>query len=387
MFDKGHLDFHFPLFTTSLHMLVQFCLSTTVLFFVPSLRPSHLSQPYTRLSANPLPSDDIDLGKSKPVVTSLFWLTRLLPCGVATSLDIGLGNTSLRYITLTFLTMCKSSSLAFVLLFAFLFGLETPSYKLILIIATMTVGVVMMVAGEADFKPLGFALVIASSFFSGFRWGLTQILLLRHPATSNPFATLFFLSPIMFVSLITIATFAEGPSALFAGFATLAEKKGSIVSILLLLFPGCLAFCMTTSEYSLLQRTNVVTLSICGIFKEVVTITAAEMVYHDPLTPINVSGLLITIGSIASYNYLKITKMRAEARREVAMGNSGPDSPVGGAGRRRSSVGLLDEADEERARLFTGEQSRSLPADPKLLPGTDRGGGTPSPPKRQQDFE
>jgi solute carrier family 35, member C2 len=362
-------------------MIVQFCLSTLVLFFVPSLRPSQLSQPYARLPASPHPSDELDAGKAKPVITPTFWFTRLLPCGTATSLDIGLGNTSLRYITLTFFTMCKSSSLGFVLIFAFLFRLETPSYKLILIIAAMTVGVVMMVAGEADFKPLGFALVIASSFFSGFRWGLTQILLLRHPATSNPFATLFFLSPIMFVSLICIATFAEGPTALSAGLSELADKKGSLMSVLLLLFPGCLAFCMTTSEYSLLQRTNVVTLSICGIFKEVVTITAAEMVYHDPLTPINVSGLLITIGSIASYNYLKITKMREEARREVARGVLGPDSPGGGGGRRRSSVGLLDEADDE------GEPTRSLSTDPKLPVGNEGRGGTPSPPKRQQDLE
>jgi len=362
-------------------MIVQFSLSTLVLFFVPSLRPSQLSQAYARLPSSPKPSDELDAGKAKPVITPMFWLTRLLPCGTATSLDIGLGNTSLRYITLTFLTMCKSSSLAFVLIFAFLFRLETPSYKLILIIATMTVGVVMMVAGEADFKPLGFALVIASSFFSGFRWGLTQILLLRHPATSNPFATLFFLSPIMFVSLVCIATFAEGPTALLTGLSELAQKKGSLMSVVLLLFPGCLAFCMTTSEYSLLQRTNVVTLSICGIFKEVVTITAAEMVYHDPLTPINVSGLLITIGSIASYNYLKITKMREEARREVAMGGLGPDSPGVGGGRRRSSVGLLDEADDE------GEPARSLSADPKLLAGNEGRGGTPSPPKRQQDLE
>jgi solute carrier family 35, member C2 len=381
MFDKGHLDFHFPLYTTSLHMIVQFCLSTLVLFFVPSLRPSQLSQAYERLPTSPNPSDELDAGKAKPVITPKFWLTRLLPCGTATSLDIGLGNTSLRYITLTFLTMCKSSSLAFVLIFAFLFGLETPSYKLILIIATMTVGVVMMVAGEADFKPLGFALVIASSFFSGFRWGLTQILLLRHPATSNPFATLFFLSPIMFVSLVCIATFAEGPTALLTGLGELAEKKGSLMSVLLLLFPGCLAFCMTSSEYSLLQRTNVVTLSICGIFKEVVTITAAEMVYHDPLTPINVSGLLITIGSIASYNYLKITKMREEARREVARGGLGSDSPRGEGGRRRSNVGLLDETDDE------GEPARSLSTDPKLLAGNEVRGGTPSPPKRQQDLE
>lgn len=282
--------------------------------------------------------------------------------------------------------MCKSSSLAFVLLFAFLFRLETPSYKLILIIATMTIGVVMMVAGEADFKPLGFALVIASSFFSGFRWGLTQILLLRHPATSNPFATLFFLSPIMFVSLLTIAIFAEGPIAVIAGFSELAAKKGIVISVLLLLFPGCLAFCMTTSEYSLLQRTNVVTLSICGIFKEVVTITAAEFVYHDPLTPINVSGLLITIGSIASYNYLKITKMREEARREVALSAPGTEVSANRRGKRRSSLSDLDEVDDERAHLFAGEPTTSLSTESNLLLGGERG-GTPSPPKRQQDIE
>jgi solute carrier family 35, member C2 len=414
MFDGGHLDFHFPLYTTSIHMLVQFGLTSIVLFLVPSLRPTPNSQSYQRSLANATPLDpDHDLDapdKVKAIVTPFFWLTRLLPCGTATSLDIGLGNTSLRYITLTFLTMCKSSSLAFVLLFAFIFKLESPSYKLIVIIAAMTVGVVMMVAGEADFNPLGFGLVIASSFFSGFRWGLTQILLLRHPATSNPFATLYFLAPIMFVSLITIASFAEGPGPLLAGLSELAAKKGTAVSILLLIFPGCLAFCMTTSEYSLLQRTNVVTLSICGIFKEVVTIMAAEVTYHDPLTLINVSGLLITIGSIASYNYLKIRKMREEARRDLVAGVTGSLSQAdgvwggrrGGRRRRRSSVGSLEgtdaghdgdeEADDtedagEGDRLFAGGQPRSLSADPRTLRGSDHRAVTPSPPKRQQDLE
>ena len=75
------------------------------------------------------------------------------------------------------LAMCKSSALAFVLLFAFIFRLETPSIKLILIIATMTIGVIMMVAGETAFNILGFILIISSAFFSGFRWALTQILL------------------------------------------------------------------------------------------------------------------------------------------------------------------------------------------------------------------
>ena len=89
------------------------------------------------------------------------------------------------------------------------------------------------------------------------------------------------------------------------------------MGVLLLLFPGMIAFCMMSAEYALLKRTSVVTLSICGIFKEVLTITASQMVYHDPLTPVNVSGLVVTIGSIAAYNWIKVRKMRRAAREEV----------------------------------------------------------------------
>ena len=213
--------------------------------------------------------------------------------------------------------MCKSSSLAFVLSFAFLFRLEKPTIKLVVIIATMTVGVIMMVAGEAEFNALGFALVMSAAFFSGFRWSLTQILLLRSPATSNPFSSIFYLAPVMFLSLAIIAIPVEGFSELAAGLAKLTGDRGVFMGICILLFPGLLAFSMTASEFALLQRTSVVTLSICGIFKEVVTISAAGIVFHDPLTPINISGLLITIASIAAYNYIKITKMRQEQRLEA----------------------------------------------------------------------
>ncbi|KAL1966919.1 hypothetical protein VTN77DRAFT_3663 [Rasamsonia byssochlamydoides] len=312
MFSDDAVVFPFPLFTTSLHMVVQFILSALLLYFIPSLRPRHPTTPMGAASIFGTGTAD-----TNPVMTKFFYATRLVPCGGATSLDVGLGNMSLKFISLTFLTMCKSSALAFVLLFAFVFRLEAPSIKLIIIIATMTIGVIMMVAGETAFNALGFALVIASAFFSGFRWALTQILLLRHPATSNPFSTLFFLTPVMFLSLIAIALAVEGPAEIAQGLGALAEARGPITGILLLIFPGILAFCMISSEFALLKRSSVVTLSICGIFKEVVTISAAGVVFHDKLTPVNVSGLIITIGSIAAYNYMKISKMRRDARREL----------------------------------------------------------------------
>jgi solute carrier family 35 protein C2 len=95
MFDEERLNFPFPLFTTSMHMIVQFCLAGLVLYFIPSLRPgaSHNSDAgRSRHETEPHSS-----GMSK-----MFYLTRIAPCGVATGLDIGLGNTSLKFISLTF---------------------------------------------------------------------------------------------------------------------------------------------------------------------------------------------------------------------------------------------------------------------------------------------
>ncbi|KAJ5783626.1 uncharacterized protein N7518_009303 [Penicillium psychrosexuale] len=319
MFSENDVVFPFPLFTTSLHMVVQFSLSSIILWIFPSLRPR---RPVGSAATSPIDGPE----EPQPLVSRLFYFTRLVPCGAATSLDVGLGNMSLKFISLTFLTMCKSSALAFVLLFAFLFRLETPSTKLIIIIATMTVGVVMMVAGETAFNALGFALVIASAFFSGFRWGLTQILLLRHPATSNPFSTLFLLTPIMFLSLITIALSIEGPREIYQGYLALASKHGNLFGSFLLIFPGVLAFCMISSEFALLKRSSVVTLSICGIFKEVVTISAAGIIFHDKLTTVNVTGLVVTISSIAAYNYMKISGMRNELPEDDWSRESSPAS-------------------------------------------------------------
>ncbi|KAK9439220.1 nucleotide-sugar transporter [Metarhizium brunneum] len=366
MFDKDRLNFAFPLFTTSTHMIVQFVLSGLVLTFVPSLRPKAAHNSDGGRSRH-------ESGPQGSVMSKIFYFTRIGPCGAATSLDIGLGNTSLKFISLTFYTMCKSSSLAFVLLFAFVFRLETPTWRLVAIIATMTFGVILMVFGEVEFKFGGFFLVISAAFFSGLRWALTQILLLRNPATSNPFSSIFFLSPVMFVVLFSLAIPVEGFGPLWDGLKALNAEWG-VWTPLFLLFPGCIAFLMIASEFALLQRTSVVTLSIAGIFKEVVTISAASIVFDDKLTSINVIGLLVTMAAIGAYNYVKITKMRQEAQIEVHERHAGvhPITPISHSGSgsdmdndesAAETAGLLQRTDEQEQGIVTvdGDVQSDLP--------------------------
>lgn len=100
MFDSNKLNFPFPMFTTSVHMLVQFSLASLVLYFIPSLRPRHGHKSDMGQSRH-----ETELDKT-PLMTKMFYLTRIGPCGAATGLDIGLGNTSLKFITLTFYSKC-----------------------------------------------------------------------------------------------------------------------------------------------------------------------------------------------------------------------------------------------------------------------------------------
>lgn len=383
MFSKENLDFHYPLFTTSLHMLVQFSLAGSFLFFIPRLRPSNAAYTpgtdpheaaYRQLDGTDHEDSENTASKppsppsNAPLMTKWFYLSRIGPCGTATALDIGLGNFSLRFISLTFFTMCKSSVLAFVLLFAFIFHLESPTWKLCIIILFMTAGVIMMVAGETAFSALGFILVMTASLCSGFRWSLTQILLLRNRATSNPFSSIFFLTPVMFMALFLLALPIEGPRNVIQGIRELSASHGGFYSFCLLLFPGILAFLMVSAEFALLKRTSVVTLSVCGIFKEVLTISAAGIVFGDELSPINVSGLIVTIASIAAYNYLKYSTMRSAAVKEAheaisaeqqeSRPKSGIDVAADGGGRRDRTTSLMRDSLDPPAGVHGAGQSK-----------------------------
>jgi solute carrier family 35, member C2 len=145
--------------------------------------------------------------------------------------------------------MCKSSSLIFVLLFAFLLRLETFSFRLVGVILLIFSGVVLMVATETHFVLSGLLLVLSASAFGGLRWGLSQLLLKdKKMGMDNPAATIFWLSPVMGLSLAVISLIIDGwirvfTTPFFDGlWATLHTS-------IFLLAPGVVAFCMLMSEF------------------------------------------------------------------------------------------------------------------------------------------
>ncbi|KAJ1540278.1 Triose-phosphate Transporter [Cladochytrium tenue] len=149
-----HGNFNAPLLMSCLHSVVHAAVSSaTVVGCTPPHRRTRLTIPWRD------------------------YLRTYGPTALCTALDIGLSNSSLHYINLSFYTMIKSSVPVWVLVFAFLFRLERIRWKLVLIIFVICFGVAFSIVGEPKFHLYGFALVLVASMCSGLRWSLTQILL------------------------------------------------------------------------------------------------------------------------------------------------------------------------------------------------------------------
>jgi len=174
--------------------------------------------------------------------------------------------------------------------------------SLILIIGVIVVGVILTVAGETQFDMTGFLLVLFAAVMSGLRWSLTQMLLQKDQlGMDNPVATLYYISPIMFVIMSILSLIIEDPFVAFASSDFFSDFRTGTLTMLMAGGGGLLAFAMTVAEFKLIKSTGTVTLSVAGISKEIVVISLSMLIFGDRLTFVNLLGLLVSIGGIMAY--------------------------------------------------------------------------------------
>lgn len=283
-----------------------------------------------------------------------FYMKYIVPTAVAAAGDIGFGNVSFKYISLTVYTIIKSASIAFVLLFGCTFKLEQFHWKLGVIVLFMFIGVVMMVltpdSGNSGVQNdstlvLGCFLVLVSSCLSGLRWVYTQLTLKKQPQyeslpsydelvselrsrpsaakKAHPIHTIRQLAPVMGIVLLGTSLIIERPfpsilhSKLFRtgeeletyGFQSIAK------GLFLLIIPGIGVFFMTLCEFGILQTAHVLTLSIAGIVKELLTIVCGMILLGERLTGLNNwAGMCIILLDVAYYNYFRFQQSSQDIR-------------------------------------------------------------------------
>lgn len=131
----------------------------------------------------------------------------------------------------------------------------------------------------------------------------------------HPIYTIYQLAPIMFLVLFAASLIVERPFPKF--FHCNLFKKGlkqegstTVISIfngiILMLIPGICVIVLTLSEFGILQISKVLTLSIAGIIKEVLTILLGIWILSERISGIyNILGMIIVLLDVCYYNYYR----------------------------------------------------------------------------------
>ncbi|KAH8059059.1 hypothetical protein JL722_5610 [Aureococcus anophagefferens] len=205
------------------------------------------------------------------------------PVGASTALDIACSNLALIFITVSFYTVAKSSTLAWTLVWAVALRLEPCRLRTLVLVSLIILGLVLATEGErkgsAGFSMPGFALVTVASCLGGLRWCLTQALFDQDEACAE--------DPVVVVYHAFVAAAAAG---------------------------GVASRCF--AEVRLLHSTSSLSLSVFGALKDVSQMALAAFTFGDELTPQSIAGLGVVLA--ASLAFARFRERPAERRGPAA---------------------------------------------------------------------
>ncbi|XP_029161955.1 solute carrier family 35 member C2-like [Nylanderia fulva] len=228
--------------------------------------------------------------------------------GMASGVDIGLSNWALSLISISLVTMTKSTTIIFILGFSLLFKLEKKSWSLVGIVVMIAGGLAMFTYKSTQFGILGFLLCLLASFASGIRWTMTQLIMQRSKlGLHDPIDMMYYMQPWMLLPAISVTVWFEG-SRIYTGIrVTDWSDIGSILLTASAVIAGAiLAFSMEVMEFLVVTYTSSLTLSISGVFKEICTLALAFALKGDQMTGLNSIGLLMCLGGIMLHVVQKV---------------------------------------------------------------------------------
>ncbi|KAF8062808.1 sugar phosphate/phosphate translocator [Scenedesmus sp. PABB004] len=136
-------------------------------------------------------------------VSLRFYLTHFMPTGLFQALSMALGNTAYLHLSVAFVQMLKAFTPVATMLFAFAFGLERPSVRLVAAVGVITLGVAGASAGEGALSLAGVAAMLGSMLCEGLRLVMMQALVAKRAL--RPLDVLAHLAPAASLWMLLLA--------------------------------------------------------------------------------------------------------------------------------------------------------------------------------------
>uniref|UniRef100_A0A914YJM9 Sugar phosphate transporter domain-containing protein n=1 Tax=Panagrolaimus superbus TaxID=310955 RepID=A0A914YJM9_9BILA len=224
-------------------------------------------------------------------------LNWLMPIGICASLDIGLSNWALEYVTVSLYTMAKSSSILFIVAFSLLIGLERWRTSLLFSATLIASGLFLFTWRSTQLDYLGLLLVELAALCTGVRWTVSQFIMQKDDSPTplrHPLDMVAHVQPWMCFTILPMVYIFEGHELNATSITIFGGEPEPFFIFTGICFGGFLAFLMEISVYF--------------VFQEVMTLLLAHYLHGDRLTHVNLMGLLLCLIGMSLHGASKHSK-------------------------------------------------------------------------------
>ncbi|KAK7389297.1 hypothetical protein VNO78_24168 [Psophocarpus tetragonolobus] len=278
LLNKYLLSFYgycFPIFLTMLHMLSCAAYSYASINFLELVPLQHIH--------------------SKKQFLKIFALSAIFCFSVVC------GNTSLRYLPVSFNQAIGATTPFFTAIFAFLITCKKETAEVYLALLPVVFGIVVASNSEPLFHLFGFFVCVGSTAGRALKSVVQGILLTSEAEKLHSMNLLLYMAPLAAFILLPFTLYIEGNVFAF----TLHKAKDDPFIVFLLLGNATVAYLVNLTNFLVTKHTSALTLQVLGNAKAAVAAVVSVLIFRNPVTLMGMAGFGITIMGVVLYSEAK----------------------------------------------------------------------------------
>nr|KJB52003.1 hypothetical protein B456_008G241700 [Gossypium raimondii] len=211
------------------------------------------------------------------------------------------GNTSLRYIPVSFNQAIGATTPFFTAIFAFLITCKKESGEVYFALLPVVFGIVLASNSEPLFNLFGFLVCIGSTAGRALKSVVQGILLTSEAEKLHSMNLLLYMAPMAAMILLPFTLYIEGNVARI----TLEKARSDSFIVFLLLGNATVAYLVNLANFLVTKHTSALTLQVLGNAKAALAAFVSVMIFRNPVTVMGMTGFAVTVMGVVLYSEAK----------------------------------------------------------------------------------
>uniref|UniRef100_A0A5B6ZYQ6 Sugar phosphate transporter domain-containing protein n=1 Tax=Davidia involucrata TaxID=16924 RepID=A0A5B6ZYQ6_DAVIN len=211
------------------------------------------------------------------------------------------GNTSLRYLPVSFNQAIGATTPFFTAIFAFLITCKKEAGEVYLALLPVVFGIVLASNSEPLFHFFGFLVCVCSTAGRALKSVVQGLLLTSEAEKLHSMNLLLYMAPMAALILLPFTLYIEGNVLAI----TVEKAKGNSNIVFLLIGNATVAYLVNLTNFLVTKHTSALTLQVLGNAKAAVAAVVSVLIFRNPVTVMGMTGFAVTIMGVVLYSEAK----------------------------------------------------------------------------------